>query len=213
MKGLDMKMTWANRISLLRVFLIAPFVAFMIKKNSADISALQQDLCRYAAFAIFITMAFSDMVDGYLARKKNQATRLGAFLDPMADKLLMTCSAILLSIPYTGVEGFLLPPTVVVLIIGKDIFLFMGFLVVYFTTLEVRVKPVYIGKIATALQLVMVACILMAPEISKLIPAWIWVLRTIWWTAAGTAILATLIYARHGSKMVQEFEKRQMQKK
>ena len=208
-----MKITWPNRISIMRVLLIAPFVAFMIKKNDPALSDLQQNLFRYAAILTFIVMAFSDMVDGFLARRYNMASRLGAFLDPMADKLLMTCSTLLLSIPYTAINSFVLPPTVVVLIIGKDLFLLMGFLVVYFTTLNVHVKPVYIGKIATALQLVMVSGILIAPEISKLIPFWIWILRATWWSAAGTAITATLIYARHGSRMVQEHERKQMKKK
>lgn len=206
MKGYSMKMTWANRISILRVLLIAPFVAFMLKVNAPGISEQKQDLFRYAAFMVFIIMALSDAVDGYLARSKNQITKLGKFLDPMADKFLMACAAVLLSIPQTGIEGYMLPPTVVVLIIGKDMFLLMGFLVVYFTTLNVKIKPVLIGKIATALQLVMVAGILLGPEITLLIPFWIWILRVIWWSAAGTAVLATLIYTRNGSKMVEEAE-------
>jgi cardiolipin synthase len=151
-------------------------------------------------------MAASDALDGYLARIKNQATRLGAFIDPMADKLLMTCACLLLASNRSAVEGFRLPPTVIVLIIGKDMFLLIGFVIVYFITSQVRIIPTSIGKVATSLQLTMVAGILMGPEISTLIPGWIWFLRVVWWSAAGTAILATLIYIRIGSRYIEEYE-------
>jgi hypothetical protein len=88
-------------------------------------------------------------------------------------------------------------------------FLLIGFLVVYFITFQVRIVPVLIGKIATALQLSMVTAILIAPEISVFLPGWIWFLRVLWWSAAGTAILATLIYIRNGSRYVEEYEQKQ----
>ena len=151
-------------------------------------------------------MAISDGVDGYLARLKNQTTKLGSFLDPTADKLLMTCACLLLVSERAAVPGFKLPIGVVVLIIGKDLYLLLGFLIVYFMTLKVRIIPIFIGKIATCLQLSMVAAILLAPEISRIIPGWIWALRVLWWSAAGTAILTTLVYIRTGSRYIEEHE-------
>jgi hypothetical protein len=55
----------------------------------------------------------------------------------------------------------------------------------------------------------MVACVLLAPEITAVIPGWHWVLRVLWWSAAGTAILATLIYIRNGSRYIEEYERAQ----
>jgi hypothetical protein len=52
----------------------------------------------------------------------------------------------------------------------------------------------------------MVAGILIAPEISTFLPGWIWFLRVLWWSAAGTAILATLIYIRNGSRYIEQHE-------
>jgi CDP-diacylglycerol--glycerol-3-phosphate 3-phosphatidyltransferase len=161
---------------------------------------------RYVSTVIFLTMAVSDGVDGYLARRKRQITRLGAFLDPIADKLLMTCACLLLASQRGHVESFLLPPTVVVLIIGKDLFLLIGFTIVYLITSRVYIAPVFIGKLATTLQLSMVAAILIAPEVSVVLPGWIWFLRVLWWSAAGTAILATLIYIRNGSRYIEQYE-------
>jgi cardiolipin synthase len=201
-----MKLNWASRITILRILLIIPFVIFMLKINDPSLSLATRNSIRYGAFLLFLVMAVSDALDGYLARRKNQATRLGAFLDPMADKLLMTCACLLLASNRSAVDGFRLPPTVVVLIIGKDLFLLIGFLIVYFITSQVRIIPAPIGKVATSLQLTMVAGILLAPEISIFIPGWIWFLRVVWWSAAGTAILATLIYIRSGSRYIQEYE-------
>jgi hypothetical protein len=52
----------------------------------------------------------------------------------------------------------------------------------------------------------MVAGILVAPEISSIFGGWRWFLRVLWWSAAGTAILATLIYIRKGSRYIEEYE-------
>lgn len=198
-----MKLNYANRITILRILLIVPFVICMLKDDQPNIGTLM----RYAALVLFLFMAFSDAYDGYIARKKKQVTPLGSFLDPMADKLLMACACVLLSIGETAVPGFRLPPTVAVLIIGKDLFLLLGFLILYFLTFQVKLIPVFIGRIATVLQLTMVAAILIAPEISKVLTGWIWFLRLLWWSAATTAIITTLIYIRAGTRYIEEFEK------
>jgi CDP-diacylglycerol--glycerol-3-phosphate 3-phosphatidyltransferase len=199
---------WANRITIARILFIAPFIILMLKVHNEKYG----DLARYAALVIFLLMALSDYLDGYLARKNKQMTKLGAFLDPTADKLLMTSALLLLSSHPARIEGFHLPQTVVVLIIGKDVFLLLGFLIVYFITFQVRITPVSIGKWATVLQLSMVAGILIGPEMSHLIPGWIWFLRVLWWSAAGTAVLATLIYIRLGIRYIEEFDRQQAKK-
>ena len=201
-----MKLNWASRITILRILLIAPFVSLMLKTNDPALSPGAQNSIRYVSIVIFFVMAVSDAIDGYLARIKKQVTKLGTFLDPIADKLLMTCACLLLASQRGHVQNFLLPPTVVVLIIGKDLFLLIGFLIVYFITSQIHIVPVFIGKLATALQLSMVAGILIAPEVSGILPGWIWILRLLWWSAAGTAILATLIYIRNGSRYIEQYE-------
>jgi len=202
-----MRLSWANRMTILRILLVAPFVSCMLKINDAELSANMRDTIRYVSFCIFLIMALSDAFDGYLARTKKQITQLGAFLDPVADKLLITSACLLLSSQRGKVSNdFLLPPTVVVLIIGKDLLLIIGFVIIYFLTGQLLVAPALIGKIANALQLSMVGGILIAPEISAVLPGWIWFLRTVWWSAAGTAILATLIYICNGSRYIEQYE-------
>jgi CDP-diacylglycerol--glycerol-3-phosphate 3-phosphatidyltransferase len=197
-----MNLSWANRITIFRILLIIPFVSCMLKLNDAELG----NTMRYIAIFIYLFIAVSDGIDGYLARRSRQTTKLGAFLDPTADKLLITSACLLLISPRGMVEGFPLPSTVVVLIIGKDLFMTIGFLILYFITSQVHIVPITIGKIATALQLSMVAGILLGPEFSIFIPGWIWFLRVLWWSAAGTAILATLIYIRNGISYIEEYE-------
>jgi CDP-diacylglycerol--glycerol-3-phosphate 3-phosphatidyltransferase len=161
---------------------------------------------RYIAIFIFLFMAISDAIDGYMARRKRQITKLGAFLDPMADKLLITSACLLLISQRASIEDFPLPTLVVVLIISKDVVLTLGFVTLYFFTSKIYTAPVFVGKVATVLQLSMVAGILLGPEISSFLPGWIWFLRVLWWSAAGTAVLALIIYIRNGIRYYEEYE-------
>jgi len=161
---------------------------------------------RCLAIVIYLVMAVSDGLDGYLARTRRQVTRLGTFLDPVADKLLITSACLLLASRQTQVQGYLIPTTVVVLIIAKDLLLMLGFVIVYLVTSQVWIQPVFVGKAATALQLAMVAAVLVSPEMSRVIHGWIWVLRVLWWSAAAGAVLATLVYIRNGSRYIEDYE-------
>ncbi len=197
-----MKLSWANRITILRILLIVPFISCMLKINDAEFG----NVMRYIAIVIFLFMAISDAFDGYMARRNRQITRLGAFLDPMADKLLITSACLLLISKQGSVEGFPLPSLVVILIISKDAVLTLGFVTLYFFTSKIYTAPIFVGKVATVLQLSMVAGILLGPEFSSFLPGWIWFLQVLWWSAAGTAILAVIIYIRNGVRYYEEYE-------
>jgi cardiolipin synthase len=201
-----MKFNWATRFTVLRILLIVPFVSCMLKIHDSELTATVQDAMRYIATAIYLFMAISDALDGYVARMRRQVTKLGTFLDPVADKLLITSACLLLVSQRARIEVAPLPTTVVVLIIGKDVLITIGFVLVYFITSQLLIAPVRIGKIATALQMSMVATILLAPEFIRLVPGWIWLLRVVWWSAAASAVLATLIYVRNGIRYVEQYE-------
>jgi len=196
-----MFLTLANQITLLRILLLFPFVICLLKTGHAEMGSQM----RWAALGIFFVMALSDALDGYLARKKNQATPLGAFLDPLADKLMITCASIILCVPESAVEGFVLPLTVVVLIIGKDILLLMGFAVTYFMTERVHIRPVWVGKASTFLQIAMVFSILIGPEMTKIVGFWpIWT-RIVWWMTGVSALTTTFVYIHRGMRYIDQF--------
>jgi CDP-diacylglycerol--glycerol-3-phosphate 3-phosphatidyltransferase len=202
-----MRLTAANQITLLRIVLIIPFILFMVDANRSSPVVHY----RYIALAIFIVMALSDALDGYLARSKNQATRLGAFLDPMADKLLIISACILLASQRFAVPGFQLPLEVVILILSKDILVCLGFITVYFLTGQARISTVWAGKLATFMQLVMVASILIGPEMTRLMPLWADWVRIIWWSAAILAMLAAAVYILAGLRYINQFEQKSRQ--
>jgi len=78
-------MNWANRLTLLRIILVPVFMVFMLNKIGYG---------EYIAAAVFILAALTDSLDGYIARKHNQVTKLGKLMDPVADKLLITAALI-----------------------------------------------------------------------------------------------------------------------
>ena len=197
-----MILTLANVVTILRILLVLPFVMCLIKEGDPAVAVPM----RWAALGIFVVMAASDALDGYLARVKNQATALGAFLDPLADKLMITCASVILALPQTAVPGFRLPLTVVVLILGKDVLILLGFAVTYFMTGSAHIKPIWMGKASTALQICMVLSILVGPEVSAVAGWWPGLARGLWWLTGVWAMVVTVIYIWRGVRYIEDFE-------
>jgi len=148
-------MTTANRITIFRILLIPFFVVEVLYyvKNG-------DELHRYLGIAAFAIAAICDGVDGYIARHFNQRSELGAVLDPLADKLLLVSGIVLLSFdhaPYLETIPLWLTGT----IIGRDIVLLAGVIVIQLMVGKVKVRPRILGKIATVLQMSVVVWILM----------------------------------------------------
>lgn len=128
-------LTVPNIISLFRICLIPVFIMFLL--NQKNISA----------FFVFIIASISDGIDGWIARKFNQTTRLGKILDPIADRGLLIFGAIVLTFCVDGGIGRL-PVWIFVLIILRDgLFLIGGgFLLKKY---NIRIDVIMIGKVAT----------------------------------------------------------------
>ena len=198
-------MSWPNRITIGRIMLIVPFVIVMLHVNDLE----YQPWARYGALLIFLVMAISDALDGYLARKFHDITGLGTFLDPLADKLLITCACLLLAAPQTAIHGMELPDVVVVIIIAKDLFTTLGFLIVYFVTNKIKITPDNSGKLSTLLQISMVLAILISLDVMRIFPGFTYFVQVLWWAATASAILTVIQYTRQGSRFMAEHEQRQ----
>jgi cardiolipin synthase len=193
-------LNWPNRITILRLMLVAPFVVLVMNQNQP-----RWEAARHAALVIFLVMAVSDLVDGTLARRLNARTRLGAILDPLADKALIICSVVLLSLPRSAVPGAQLPDWVVVVIVGKDLWVIVGFLVICLVTDRFRIQPTGVGKACMDAQLIMVMLVLLAPELNRLAEGLGARLAGVAsWTAAAISVLAVISYTRLGLGFIAE---------
>jgi cardiolipin synthase len=185
-------LNWPNRISIMRLLLVPPFIIMLMKQPNWPAA-------RYVALGIFIIMALSDFLDGLLARRLNARTRLGAILDPLADKVLIICAAVLLSLPATAPPGVNLSDWIVVFIVGKDLWVIVGFVVIYLVTDRFRVRPSRAGKVCTAGQLIMVVSILLAPDINHLRGGLgTEIAGALSWLVAVLCVMAVLSYTRMG---------------
>lgn len=110
-------MNLPNRLTMLRVLLIPVFVVLLaVDFNWGDIAFLGAEvpLHQFIAAVVFTIAAITDWLDGYLARKHNLVTNFGKFMDPLADKLLVTAALVLL------VEMDLVAAWVVVVILSRE---------------------------------------------------------------------------------------------
>lgn len=107
------------------------------------------------ALYLFIGASLLDALDGYFARRLNQSTPLGAFLDPLADKFLIETSLILFV--YKG----WIPIWLWIIALSRDVIVVVGWLLIYMTTGTKAVKPSLIGKGAIASQLLLLCYVLL----------------------------------------------------
>lgn len=138
-------MTLASKITVMRIIAIPFFVIAMLEKQML------------LAQIIFCLSVFSDALDGALARIRKERTPLGAFLDPLADKLLLVCSYIVFS--YLN----WIPLWVFVTVISRDLIIVLGWTTVYILTGNKKIEPRPLGKVTTVLQ--------MGVAVAKLFPS------------------------------------------
>ena len=136
------RVTIANLITILR-FLLVPGVIYWLMSGRMDL-----------AFAGFVIAGISDGVDGFVARHFNQRSKLGAYLDPMADKLLLVSVFLVL-----GIMGEL-PLWLVIAAVSRDALIVIAVLLSTIMAHPVEMKPLLVSKANTAVQIVLAAVVL-----------------------------------------------------
>ena len=191
-------MTTANKITVVRILMIPAFVTMAIYYGESVKRGHSLEWQRFAAIAIFILAAVSDGLDGYVARRYNQRSKLGIILDPIADKGLLLSGIITLSLTSWSEiepESGKFPVWFPVLVISRDSILLVGTLVLYLLNGKVHVKPHWTGKIATVLQMVAIGWVMLQ---LRIIPLLYVVL------AAGTfTLISGFIYVTDGVRQLQ----------
>jgi cardiolipin synthase (CMP-forming) len=134
--------TIPNFITLGRVILV-PVIFYLLVSNETK-----------AAFFVFVLAGVSDGVDGFLAKRFGWQTELGAYLDPMADKLLLVSMFVALS-----VQG-LLPVWLAIAVVSRDILIVLGVLLAWVMGQPVPIHPLMVSKANTTAQIVLAATVL-----------------------------------------------------
>lgn len=106
------------------------------------------------AFVLFVIGGISDALDGLIAKQFNSVTRLGKYLDPLADKVLLVAIYVTL-----GVKGDI-PSWLVILVVSRDLLIVGGVLLSYMMDIRVKIRPVLVSKANTFFQIMLAALIL-----------------------------------------------------
>jgi cardiolipin synthase (CMP-forming) len=151
-------MTVANKITLARIVLIPGFVALAWAYGRSFADGRPSESYRVGAIAIFLAAACTDGLDGFVARQFHQESRLGSILDPIADKGLIAAALVVLAVSHWPQSfPFWFPCAV----IGRDLFLAIGFTTLSRLIHRVDIHPSLIGKLATVFQLTSIAWVLL----------------------------------------------------
>lgn len=151
-------MTLPNKITVARILLIPVFV-FCAIRYSQGLASGDEDLrWRIAALVIYALAALSDALDGYIARHYDLSSRLGRAIDPAADKLLLLAGIVTLSLTHWPLQ---LPLWFAVLVIGRDVLIVTGVLLLHYGRGHVEMGPSKTSKFCTVLQLSVVCWVLL----------------------------------------------------
>ena len=181
-------LTIPNLLTLLRLLLIPVFL--VASMHGAYL----------LAFVLFITAAVTDILDGMIARRFNQKSRLGAIFDPLADKGLMICAFLYYTfaenLPLVAVPGWL---TFVVFI--RD-FLIIAFAYLLYTRVHVkRFPPSWAGKTSTVLQAVTMGTVL---GVNAFVPQLLWLAELLFRVTLLTTLFSGWDYLRRAERMLLE---------
>jgi cardiolipin synthase len=136
-------MNLPNTLTLIRILLIPVFVILIIDKSF------------WWALIVFALAGITDGIDGLIARITHQRTELGAYLDPIADKLLLSAGFITLAI----IE--MIPSWLAVIVITRDVIILLGILIMTLTHSPPKIQPSLISKVTTSLQIATIILVLM----------------------------------------------------
>ncbi len=176
-----------NLITLLRL-LLAPVVIWLLLEHEPG-----------WAFGLFIFAGITDALDGMIAKRLGQITEIGAFLDPIADKVLLAGIFITLGVMHE------IPAWLVLLTVSRDVLIVGGVLLLYTLDVKVSMQPLMVSKLNTVVQIVLVGMVLGGmnmPQfeiLSSLISYTIWLAALTTSISGGAYILAWLKTATAGA--------------
>lgn len=135
-------MSLPNLLTILRILLV-PLAVWLIINDQFT-----------SAFGVFVIAGVTDAVDGFIAKRFDSVTELGAYLDPIADKLLLVSIYVAL-----GIQDFL-PNWLVILVVSRDVMIIGAVILSWLVGHPVRIRPLFLSKANTAAQITLAALVL-----------------------------------------------------
>jgi CDP-diacylglycerol--glycerol-3-phosphate 3-phosphatidyltransferase len=187
------QLTWPIGLTMLRLLLLPVFLYVLLLDTNGPHTH------RWWAIAIFALMAATDKLDGWLARRLDQTSKLGALLDPIADKLLVASSVVLLHFDWVAGARYTIPFWVVTTIYARDLIVAIGALALLAVIGKVSIQARLAGKLGTVLQLALVLLTLVGPLLDASNDRWVLPsLQFLWWAVATIALISCSDYLRQG---------------
>lgn len=178
--------TIPNLLTLLRLVMVPFFLAASFQRMYT------------VAFVLFVTAAFTDILDGMIARRFNQKSRLGALFDPAADKSLMICGFLFYTLAW-GLPIVTIPGWLTFVVFIRD---FMILLVAYLLYTRVHVKrfpPSVAGKTSTVLQAVTLGTTI---GVNAFVPSLVWFAEFLFRVALIVTLYSSWDYLRRGERLL-----------
>jgi cardiolipin synthase len=176
--------TTANLLTSARIVLIIPFLYF-IRQGRLGL-----------ALIVFFAAGITDFFDGYVARHFNQQSALGRFLDPMADKLLTTASFVVLALPNESFPS--IPVWLAAAVVGRDVLILLGSLVVYLLTRFKDFKPTMMGRVNTTVEFCFIFTFLVLHTAGVLT----YLMPYTYWIVLASIVLSGAEYLIEGVKII-----------
>lgn len=187
-------MSPANVVTIIRILLIPVFAVFAIRYGASIESGRPHEMLRWLSLSAFILAAAGDWLDGHLARKYGK-TKLGSFLDPLCDKVLMLVGLIVLSQVSWSSMGWVIPAWYVVMVIARDVSIATGCVFILLTGKKLEVNTNWSGKATTCIQLFTLGWVMLkVVPFSPLIPTVVAAVFTLW---------SSWFYVREGIRQLQ----------
>ena len=185
-RGPRTALTIPNILTLLRLFLI-PFFLYASFRGMYTI-----------AFVLFVTAAVTDILDGFIARRLNQRSRLGALLDPAADKMMMIAGYLFYTLAPLAER---IPPWLTFTIFVRDLLIVVFAYLLYTRVKVTRFPPSLAGKVSTVLQAFTLAT---AIAVNGLTPSLRWLAEFLFRAALVITLFSAADYIRRAERMLHE---------
>jgi CDP-diacylglycerol--glycerol-3-phosphate 3-phosphatidyltransferase len=187
-------MTFASKITVTRILMVPVFAVLALAYGGSVTADGANEALRWWALGVFVAAAASDGIDGWVARRFNQRSEFGAFIDPIADKALLLTGVVVLSVVDWGTPGWRLPAWFAVIVVLRDCIILGGIRILQVQRCKIRIAPHWTGKVCTFTQMfalgwVMLRLVSIPPTWPCIVAAFFTVWSAITYIRQGRAIL------------------------